>query len=543
MASGIEEWAWWLIVGSAAQNVIPDDPHFSIDNFIMPDADLSRLEDLDAFLRKRAGGSQASSKLSQLSPGERSIASLSSGNHSVGFDFLGSSHSSQRFATPASAGREPLKPLNERLALLPDDEGLVPMDNDLGFMVDAEGNVIELGEPELPPLFGNDPIAPAILQQEQLGMEGQNLHGQQDEGLVVMGEQPLPDAEALDTQVHGSARPNGSGTPASQPARRRRRRKAANFLDQHATFLATTVIRGWGEHYVERAEAARVPSLAVMPSKAKSNAFNLTFGTGIANVGKDMGLPGMKHPLAEFFAGEALRDNVFRIPDIEVPRSSTPEGRRRRTAAEAFEEEDGERRVRRRSEDGLVFPDADPLVEMGRDDVQAADHHSSMMPWSRQGSNVPGSAVKPAQRSRSASVTSLLPKSTVVPDIERFSDPHLPSDNFLGGLPHSSSIGEGRSEVNVDDSQWLRAEVEGAARDFFAYAAKHARVGNVERGIGWVGFEELVVPGRDGKGAAAQGFYHVLSLATRGRVKVRQEVAFGEIVVGVEVGKTGDLGV
>lgn len=525
--------------GSAAQNVIPDDPHFSIDNFVMPDADLSRLEDLDAFLRKRAGGSQASSKLSQLSPGERSIASLSSGNHSVGFDFFGSSHSSQRFATPASAGREPLKPLNERLALLPDDEGLVPVDNDLGFMVDAEGNVIELGEPELPPLFGDDPIAPVMPQQEQVGAEGQNIHGLQDEGLVIMGEEPLPDAQALDTQVHGSARQDGNGTPASQPARRRRKRKAANFLDQHATFLAMTVIRGWGEHYVERAEAARVPSLAVMPSKAKSNAFNLTFGTGIANVGKDVGLPGVKHPLAESFAGEALRDNVFRVPDIEVPRSSTPEGRRRRTAAEAFEEEDGERRVRRRSEEGgLVFPDADPLVEMGRDDVQAADHHSSMMPWSRQGSNVPGSAVKPAQRSRSASVTSLLPKGSVVPDIERFSDPHLPSDNFPGGLPHSSSVGE----VNVDNSQWLRAEVEEAARDFLAYAAEHARVGDVEEGVGWVGFEELVVPGRDGKGAAAQGFYHVLSLATRVRVRVRQEVAFGGIEVGVEVGEAGGLG-
>ena len=523
----------------------PTTPHFSIDNFVMPDADLSRLEDLDAFLRKRAGGSQASSKLSQLSPGERSLASLSSGNHSVGFDFLGSSHSSQRFATPASIGREPLKPLNERLALLPDDEGLVPMDNDLGFMVDAEGNVIELGEPELPPLLGDNPIAPVAPQQEQVGGEEQNLHGLQDEGLVIMGEEPLPDAEALNTQIHAEgARQNGNGTQGPEPTRRRRQRKPVNFDDQGATFFAKTVIKSWDENYLERAETARLPSLAVMPSKAKRNAFHLTFGTGIANVGKDMGLPGVKHPLAEYFAGDSLRDNVFRVPDIEVPRSSTPEGRRRRTAAEAFGEEDGERRIRRRSEeDGMVFPDADALVEMGRDDVQAADHHSTMMPWSRQGSNVPGSAVKPAQQSRSASVTSLLPKGSVVPDIERFSDPHLPSDNFPGGLPHSSSIGDAGLEINVDDSQWVRAEVEEAAQDFLAYAAEHAKVGNVEGGMGWIGFEELVVPGRDGKGAAAQGFYHVLSLATRGRVKVRQEVAFGEIEVGVDIGETGDLGV
>lgn len=510
----------------------------------MPDADLSRLEDLDAFLRQRAGGSQASSKLSQLSPGERSLASLSSGRNSVGFDFLGSSHSSQRFGTPASVGREPLKPLNERLALLPDDEGLAPVDNDLGFMVDAEGNVIELGEPELPPLLGDDPIAPVIPQQEHLGMEGQNFHGLQDEGLVIMGEEPLPDAEALDTQIHAEgARQNGNGTQAPQPARRRRQRKAVNFLDDGATFFASTVIRGWGENYAERAEAASLPSLAVMPSKAKSNAFHLTFGAGIGNVGQETGLPGVKHPLTEFFAGDALRDNVFRVPDIEVPRSSTPEGRRRRSAAEAFGEEDEERRVRRRSEEGgIVFPDADPLVEMGRDDVQAADPHSSMMPWSRAGSNVPDSAAKPAQRSRSASVTSLLPKGTVVPDIERFSDPHLPSDNFPCGLPHSSSIGDGRSDINVDDSQWLRAEVEGAAQDFLAYAAEHARLGDVEGRTGWVSFEELVVPGRDGKGAAAQGFYHVLSLATRGRVRVRQGIAFGGIDVGVEIGETGNLG-
>lgn len=539
----------WLTGSSAGQNLIQDDPDFNIDNFTLPDADLSRLEDLDAFIRKRAPPSQTSSKWSQLSPGERSIASGSSSHPSmVGFDFLGSAHSSQRFATPASFGRDAQKPLNERLALLPEDEGLAPVDTDLGFMVDAEGNMvdaegnmIEIGEPELPPLFGDDMIMPMGQQQEQFtaGNQG-NLNIIPSEGPVIMGEELLPDAEALDTQVRAeNVQQNGDGTNAPPSVRRGRPRKAANFLDRGATFFSKNVIRDWCENYGQSSEDVSLQSLAVGWAKAKNNAFHFTFGTGIGNIGQEMGLPGVKHPLAEYFAGDTLRDSVFGVPGVEVPRSVTPESGRRRTASEAFDGEEEGRRVRQRSEDGeIIIPDADVPMEVGRDN-QAVDPHSSIMPWSRQGSNVPGSAVKNAQRSRSASVTSLMQKGSVVPDIERFSDPHHPSDNFAAAAGgHSSSIGDIRS-AHEDDSQWVRAEVEQAAQDFLAYAVDHAKMGGrVEGETGWVDFEELVVPGRDRKGAAAQGFYHVLSLATRGRVRVWQDgrEAFGRIEVGVGVG-------
>lgn len=526
-----------LIFSSAGQNLIPDDPRFTVDDFALPDGDLSRLEDLEAFIRKRAGPSQASSRLSQLSPGNNSLASESSHRSMVGFDFLGSAHSSQRFATPASLGTDAHKPLGERLALLPDDEGLAPVDGDLGFMVDDEGNVIELGEPELPPLLGNDLMLPDVQQQGHVTGAQHNQQVVPSEGLVIMGEEPLPDAEALDAQNRAEvAEQNGNAAQAPQPARRRRGRKAGNLLDDGPTFLPKTLIREWAANYVQSTEAASLQNLAVGPAKARSNALHFTFGAGIGNIGQETGLPGVRHPLAEFFAGDTLRDNVFGVPDVEVLRSATPEGSRRRRASEAFEEEEEGRRVRHRSEEGeFVIPDFDVPGEMGRNANQAVDPHSSMMPWSRQGSNVPGSAVKNPQRSRSASVTSLQ-KRSAVPDIERFSDPHLPSDNFAGGA-HSSSLGELRSQ-HEDDSQWVRAEVERAAGDFLAYAAEKARgVGNVDGGDGWVSFEDLVVPGREGRRAAACGFYHVLALATRGRVRVWQEgVAFGRIEVGVEVG-------
>ena len=506
----------------------------------MPEPKFSELEDLDGFLRKRAGGSQASSKLSQLSPGVRSIASESSGRPSmIGFDFLGSAHSSQRFATPVSFGRNAHKPVDERLAFLPGDECLAPVDHDLGFIVDAEGNMIELGEPELPPLLGDEPITPVAPQQGQFSASRRdNLVVLPSEGLVILGEEPLPDAEALETQNRvGNTQENSNGSQAPRPARRRRQRKAGIFLDNSATFFPKAVIRDWGANYVEISKAASLQGLlAVKPARARSNAIHFIFGTGIWDIGQDTGLPGIKHPLAELFTGDTLRDNVFGVPDIEMARSSTPGTSRRRTAAEAFEEEEG-RRVRQRSEEGeIVLPDIDVALEVGRDGIQAVDPHSSMMPWSRQGSNVPGSAVKDQQKSRSASVTSLLPKGSVVPDIERFSDPHFPSDNFAGAEgPHSSSV----SQVGFDDSQWKRANVEQAAEDFLAYAVDHAkRIGYVEDKTAWVSFEDLVVPERDRKGAAAQGFYHVLSLAMMGRIKVWQQDGqeqFGRIDVGVNV--------
>ncbi|KAL2111075.1 hypothetical protein VUR80DRAFT_334 [Thermomyces stellatus] len=458
----------------------------------------------------------------------------------VGFDFLGSAHSSQRFATPASLERDAQKPLNERLAFLPGDEGLAPVDNDLGFVVDAEGNMIETGEPELPSLLGDDMIMSMGEQQGQFTAGNQrNLNVVPSEGPVIMGEEPLPDAEALDTQIRaGNAQQRGDGTHAPQRVRRGRPRKVVSFLDEGATFFPKSVIRDWSENYAQTSEEAARQRRTIGWAKARNNAFHFTFGAGIGNIGQGLGPSGMKHPLAEFFTGDTLRDNVFGVPDIEMLRSVYLNGSRRRKAAEAFEEEEEGRRVRQRSEDSqIVLPDVELPLELGRDN-QAMDAHSSIMPWSRQGSNVPGSAAKNAQRSRSASVTSHMQRGTVAPDIERFSNPHYPFDNVAAARAHSSSIGDMRS-VNEDDSQWVRAQVAQAAQDFLAYAIDYVKMGGrVEGETGWVDFEKLVVPGRDRKEAAAQGFYHVLSLATGGRVKVWQDgrEAFGRIELGVELG-------
>ncbi|SPN99962.1 uncharacterized protein DNG_02814 [Cephalotrichum gorgonifer] len=536
---------------AAGKNLIQDDPHFNIDNLAMPNIEFSQVDNLDDFLRQRARASQGSSKLSQLSPGDHSIASSSSGPRDmVGFDFLGSAQSSQRFATPASFGGASNKPLGERLALLPDEDGLVPMDNDLAFAFDADGNLVEMGDSELPPLLGDDPIVPVAWEHGQPGVERQgNAEVVPPEDQFIMNEDPLPDAEALETKALAErTHQNGEGPLVPAPARRGRKPKTGTFLDRGATSLPKSVIRGWAENYAQVPEAAYLKGLTVGPSKAKINAFYLTFGAGIANVGQDMGLQGVNHPLAEFFAGDALRDNVFGVPEIELPRSASAEGSRRRSASEAFDDEVEERRIRRKSdEDEFIFPDGEIALEMGRDANQGVEHHSSAMPWSRQGSNVPGSAAKNVQRNRSASVNSQLARRGAIPDIERFSDPHLPSDNFAGvGLPPSSSVAGEFSGLNLDegDSQWVRAEVEQAAGDFLAYATDYIqKVGRVEGETGWVEFDKLLVPGRDGKSAAAQGFYHMLSLATRSQIKVKQEgggrEAFGRIEVGIEVGAEG----
>jgi meiotic recombination protein REC8, fungi type len=44
-------------------------------------------------------------------------------------------------------------------------------------------------------------------------------------------------------------------------------------------------------------------------------------------------------------------------------------------------------------------------------------------------------------------------------------------------------------------------------------------------------FEEMLPPGQFGCVVAAQAFLHVLALASRGLVRVKQEIAFGEVTI------------
>lgn len=100
-------------------------------------------------------------------------------------------------------------------------------------------------------------------------------------------------------------------------------------------------------------------------------------------------------------------------------------------------------------------------------------------------------------------------------------------------------------------SQWTKEALERESGNFFDYLSNTISEklndelldeNNGEEGESCVTFEELFDPITNSQIVAAQAFYHVLSLATKGRVWVQQDVGdndtpnpFGAIRIGVIV--------
>lgn len=110
----------------------------------------------------------------------------------------------------------------------------------------------------------------------------------------------------------------------------------------------------------------------------------------------------------------------------------------------------------------------------------------------------------------------------------------------------------GVSTQQADNSQWLANTLEDEANNFFAFLqseiqrhfpvlekAESQELGSgddVEERRWLVTFEELLPPDRNSAVVAAQGLLHVLTLVTRGAVRVRQEANFGDIEMGIVPG-------
>jgi len=85
-------------------------------------------------------------------------------------------------------------------------------------------------------------------------------------------------------------------------------------------------------------------------------------------------------------------------------------------------------------------------------------------------------------------------------------------------------------------SQWQRAALDAESSNFLAfieYGIEEEQKRVDDRVVGDVGFEELLPPGSNSKMVASQGLLHVLSLVTKNLCVAMQEVAFGEIRLGL----------
>ena len=209
-------------------------------------------------------------------------------------------------------------------------------------------------------------------------------------------------------------------------------------------------------------------------------------------------------------------------------------------------DEEGElARYRESVEDHLALGD-DLGLGMGMEQVAAIDdrHSSSLMPWSRPPSVIPGSSIRgSAQKSQYRHAASpLVGKGSIVNSIERYSDAGLVSDGIDCELPSLPSDPMEGLIYGVETNDTNNAEgLDTASQDFLGYVVEQAeRVPHEvdSQNRRWIAFQHLANPAEHSKQVAAQAFLHVLSLATKNAISVQQEGSnttkpFGNIHLGV----------
>ncbi|KAK4042507.1 hypothetical protein C8A01DRAFT_13924 [Parachaetomium inaequale] len=455
--------------------------------------------------------------------------------------------------------------------------GLVQQDEFIHF--DDQGDVIMGGGGNV---FQSDPPLPVRQEEKEQAQEQEHQQSQEEQEVAV-------EDEASSGQA---------------PVRVQRKRRRPILAPDDQTKITRQELKSWSTNYLANAEQASQPRNGVTAAEARRNAFNLVFGRGIAGVGFPTGVPGLPHPLAPHFAGEGLQARLLGIiithpdgEDIEAPRG------RRRSALEALdlEQDDAERRVRRRlshddEEDSqhaqpqpddalpsLPGDDELPPVEVGRRAALVLPDIPSDVPWNRPSSQIPSSSIKGSKPpSRHVSASPLHGRGSLLipgPEIERFSDDaqHFLGSDDGGFAPlHSGPAGAGggsgsgsgslRSDPFLlpggdtqSTSQMMRTALDREGRNFLDYVESVARDKGVpstddgEQGNNnsntnkkqWVEFQALFEAEDQKRAVVAQAFYHVLSLATKNVLRVRQDgqggnVAFGTIRLGVEVSQADE---
>ncbi|KAL7621560.1 R8 protein [Parahypoxylon ruwenzoriense] len=536
--------------------LIMNDPDF------VPDMRLPRF-DLDALV----ANSQATSKTSsQMSPPNTLLSGL--GTPGPSFPIRLSLQNSASSAPQGSPfGLQGLsssqKPEGGEMFLNQEEEldGL----GDWGMEIDGDGNIIELeepaitkDEPELPPLPRIGGEEARKVHQDQQNIDEQGDFIMMDEARPGAPREPGVFSEHPPRDDHDAFLDDHHRAPA------RRKIKPHIVQNDEETQISKETLREWQKDYLEICGVKS--SRKTVAVQARTNAMLLTFGLGLGNVGQNIGVPGMIHPLAREFSGDSL---FTAFTGLEVPQ---PTHGRRRTSSEFVDGgEQNERRVRQRlSEDvdqqgrglegGDVFDQGAERrlssPEVGREaQAPMSDHPSSgiPLPWNRGSSAVPGSSVRgSAQKGRILS--SPLGNRGDVQDIVRYSDDApmgLGDDGIdIGGLQSLDSSFNAGLQTHGDQGgeqkprEWKAPDIDAEAQNFLSFMDSEIR-DNGERRLEedfdedrkWVAFDDVFIPRETPRATAAQAFYHTLCLASKGKVDVEQEEArpnesFGGIWVG-----------
>ncbi|KAI4593646.1 hypothetical protein KJ359_009130 [Pestalotiopsis sp. 9143b] len=455
-------------------------------------------------------------------------------------------------------------------------------DMDLGLEIDADGNIFE--DVDAAPAvadYGSNLPAMSIVHSPHVSPTKQQPHPDEQDDVLMMDEEALPDAEALPA---GQAleKNNENDVPSEseqnhQPAPSRQKKRKVIHADSEIE-IHRNELKRWQTEYLQNCgpqEQRTVPS-----SQAKENAIHLTFGLGIGNIGQSLGIPGMIHPLAMEFSGDSL---FTAFTGLEVFEKKTPRKRGRPAKGEKKDEESEEpeeRRVRPRLEengneeqqqhqedDGLILDDAPEVgmnhspPEIGREAQSAMDDHpSSAMPWNRGSSVMHGSSVqKPGSIQHGRELSSPLRGRGEDQDIVRYSsDVEMGGMNFGDGGHHSDdSFGSmagpiathdtpAKKESTQDQNLKLREALDREGNNFLGFVenmmpehGERRHDEDFERRRKWIDFDDVFVPRETPRATAAQAFYHVLTLVTKGQMLVEQDgegkEPFGGIHMGLEM--------
>ncbi|GME24101.1 Meiotic recombination protein rec8 [Neofusicoccum parvum] len=467
---------------------------------------------------------------------------------------------------------------------------VVPGDDGPDFGFDAEGNLIEhvssshlQKTPATVPRPGLPSSSAASARYGDL-MDA-NMPIEDDEVDL------LPEAEALPSTRDRPSSPSGrslaeeeimeSSSVVQAPMRSKAKRRVIPM--DRTMELRNTDLANWMNDYVDNMREAGKNKQALRAfHQAKKNAEYWVLGLGIGGIGAIVNGTGLIGPL-DMFRGDAL------LLSLGIDRNAAKKKRGHQAIDQDEKSNDDERRVRRRSEedevgrgdvdmeDGGVVNAEEEDVEVPREAEQEMDarDHSQLFPWNvtasvRNSSLAPsarralgfgGSGISSSAGGASGMVGSLGRRSRMVSEspLHGRGPPGnlapLPSseandygNDTLGGIGGDISVGgdddfelygaaAGVDTQTANDSQFAQTAFAKEMENFGMFIFDSLREkeeaaaadGIEPAGINEILFEDALPPETTMRIVAAQGFMHLLALATHGRVSARQNEPFAEI--------------
>lgn len=394
-----------------AINLLEDDPAFD------PDMPLPALDFDWDILPAEKGDSQGTllSPGGSLSSSSRhgsllafNLPPSSSGHHSLPGPLAGSSAHKSGFGH--GEGEEEL---------------LFEDDDDLGFEIDAEGNMRDVSVAEMAARrIGKDRSSGAaerVRKEHEEGRDAMELGDRwemqinEDDGVMILDdENALPfEQPQLNQQFNPAERAEedfqstSSSTASAQQVRRKPKTKAKKHFEHDSLIMIkNSDILAMQQNYVQNQRVlSKQKRTRQGAALSKKNAYAFVWGNGINNVGQGIGsyafTPLNAPSPLEMFSGEALLSRVLGgLQPSSVPAKRTsPSGNETPNKRARLDESPGIGRAPRDDEDvnmvqNDIMEDMEEEPEMGRDAQAALPDlpSSAMMPWNASASARPGSS-------------------------------------------------------------------------------------------------------------------------------------------------------